>query len=79
MTNEAKKMTVSALLFWKNPEFLRHRRSELRKGRAITVLAVVLVICALIWLGNWGSQQQANRRDRIAQQFRIHREQFAAI
>jgi hypothetical protein len=44
-------------MFWKNPEFLRHRRSELRRGRAITVLAVVLVICSLSWLGNWGSHQ----------------------
>lgn len=46
------------LMFWRNPEFLRHRRSELRKGRAITVLAIVAVICVLIWLGCWSSQQE---------------------
>lgn len=56
------------LLFWKNPEFLRHRRSELRKNRVITILAIVLVICALIWLGNWGSQQEQLASARYRQQ-----------
>ncbi|MGA9473691.1 MAG: hypothetical protein WBV36_14590 [Terriglobales bacterium] len=61
---------MNLLMFWKNPEFLRHRRSELRTNRAITVLAVVLVICVLIWLGCWVSQgdQMASYRYR-AQHF----------
>jgi hypothetical protein len=42
-----------SLLFWNNPEFVRHRRGELRTTRAITVAAIVLVICLLIWLGCW--------------------------
>ena len=51
-------MNFSTLLFWQNPEFLRHRRSELRTTRALTVLAVVFAICLLVWLGCWGSEQQ---------------------
>jgi ABC-2 family transporter len=43
--------------FWANPEFVRHRRAELRPVRAITVAAVVLVMCALIGLACWSSQE----------------------
>jgi hypothetical protein len=46
------------LLFWKNPEFLRHLRAELRRTRALTIAAVVFVICILTWLGCWAGQQQ---------------------
>ncbi len=42
-----------SLLFWNNPEFVRHRRAELRTTRAVTFAAIVLVICLLIWLGCW--------------------------
>jgi hypothetical protein len=41
---------------WKNPEFVRHLRAELRTTRALTVAAVVVVIAVLIWLGCWGSR-----------------------
>jgi hypothetical protein len=43
---------------WNNPEFIRHRRSELRPTRAITVGAVVLLLCVLIGLACWSSQQR---------------------
>ena len=39
--------------FWSNPEFVRHRRSELRPVRAITVAVVVLVLCLLLGLACW--------------------------
>jgi hypothetical protein len=41
---------------WKNPEFVRHFRAELRTMRALTVGAVVLLVAALIWLGCWSSR-----------------------
>ena len=43
---------------WSNPEFVRHRRAELRPVRAITVGAVVLVVCVLLGLACWSFQQQ---------------------
>jgi hypothetical protein len=46
-----------ANLLWANPEFVRHRRAELRPVRAITVLVVVLVLCALLGLTCWSFQQ----------------------
>jgi hypothetical protein len=42
---------------WTNPEFVRHRRANLRKTRAITLAATVMAICSLIWLGCWGAEQ----------------------
>jgi hypothetical protein len=45
------------LKFWRNPEFVRHIRSELRPARAITVALVVLLLCALIGLGCWSERQ----------------------
>jgi ABC-2 type transporter len=42
---------------WSNPEFVRHRRAELRPTRVITAAAVVLLICVLISLACWSSQQ----------------------
>ena len=42
---------------WSNPEFIRHRRAELRPTRAITVGAVVLLLCVLTGLACWSSQQ----------------------
>src|SRR5208282_4388347 len=41
---------------WKNPEFVRHLRAELRVTRALTIAVVVIVIALLIWLGCWGSR-----------------------
>ena len=45
--------------FWRNPEFVRHRRSELRQTRALAVLVLVIVICLLVGLACWISQQNA--------------------
>ena len=45
------------LKFWRNPEFVRHVRSELRPARTITVALVVLLLCALIGLACWSQQQ----------------------
>jgi hypothetical protein len=45
------------LRFWQNPEFVRHRRAELRSTRALAVVFVVAVICVLIGLGCWASYQ----------------------
>lgn len=42
---------------WSNPEFVRHRRAELRPVRAITVAAVVVVMCVLLGLACWSYQQ----------------------
>lgn len=52
-------------LIWKNPEFVRHLRAELRLTRTITVGAVVATICLLIYLGCLGSfeaEMAAKRR-----------------
>lgn len=43
--------------FWSNPEFVRHRRAELRPVRAITVAAVVAVLCVLLGLACWSYEQ----------------------
>ena len=40
-----------------NPEFVRHRRAELRPVRAITVAAVVLAVCALLGMACWSYEQ----------------------
>jgi hypothetical protein len=45
------------LRFWSNPEFLRHRRAELRPVRAITVAAVVVLLCVLLGLACWSYEQ----------------------
>ncbi|MGO9087907.1 MAG: ABC transporter permease subunit [Terriglobales bacterium] len=44
-------------LFWFNPEFVRHRRAELRPVRAITVAAVVALLCVLLGLACWSYEQ----------------------
>lgn len=43
--------------FWRNPEFVRHLRSQLRPMRAVTVAAVVAVVCVLVWMCCWGVEQ----------------------
>ncbi|HEY1264692.1 MAG TPA: hypothetical protein VGF06_14285, partial [Terriglobales bacterium] len=42
--------------FWSNPEFVRHRRSEMRPSRTIAVVLVVIVVCVLIAMGSWADQ-----------------------
>jgi hypothetical protein len=65
---------------WKNPEFVRHLRANLRRTRAITVAATVLAICALIWLGCWGSQQSELAAMRAAaKQYDWPREKLAQM
>jgi hypothetical protein len=49
------------LAFWNNPEFIRHRRSELRRSRATAVGMVVVVVCALTILACWA--QEKSRRE----------------
>ncbi len=43
--------------FWKNPEFIRHRRSELRPSRATAVGLVVLMVCVLTILACWANEK----------------------
>jgi hypothetical protein len=45
------------LRFWRNPEYVRHVRAELRAPRAITAALVTLVICALVALSCWGTER----------------------
>lgn len=49
--------TTWSNLLWANPEFVRHRRAELRPVRAITVAVVVAVLCALIGMACWSFEQ----------------------
>lgn len=51
------------LEFWKNPEFIRHRRSELRRSRAMAVGMVVLVVCVLTILACWAAEK--SRRETL--------------
>jgi hypothetical protein len=44
--------------FWRNPEFVRHYRGELRPHRALAIAVVVLIICALVGLICWSYQQE---------------------
>jgi hypothetical protein len=46
------------LQFWRNPEFVRHVRAELRPPRAITAGFLALVVCALVGLGCWASEHE---------------------
>jgi ABC-type transport system involved in multi-copper enzyme maturation permease subunit len=56
--------------FWSNPEFVRHRRAELRAARAITVAVVVLLMCVLLGLACWSYQQgQLESTQRAAESF----------
>lgn len=44
--------------FRTNPEFVRHRRAELRSVRAITVAVVVWFICALLGMSCWSTEPE---------------------
>jgi hypothetical protein len=58
------------LRFWNNPEFVRHRRAELRPARAITVAAVVVLMCVLLGIACWSFEQgQLDRGQRAEQGF----------
>jgi hypothetical protein len=48
---------LQSLLIYRNPEFLRHLRAELRPTRALIIVCVVIAVCLLIWLGFWGTAQ----------------------
>lgn len=45
------------LAFWRNPEFVRHVRAELRPARALTAAALVVVVCTLVGLVCWSSER----------------------
>ncbi|HLY62146.1 MAG TPA: hypothetical protein VKV95_15500 [Terriglobia bacterium] len=51
------------MLFWKNPEFIRYARAELRPARAVTAAALALVICTLIGLSCWSSTESGAERE----------------
>ncbi len=50
---------------WTNPEFVRHRRAELRPVRATTVAAVVIVMCVLLGLACWSYEQSLLENARL--------------
>jgi len=56
------------LKFWQNPEFVRHYRSELRRSRALTVLAVVVVLWILVGMGCWAERANEMERARSSAQ-----------
>lgn len=51
------------MLPWKNPEFVRYARAELRPARAVTAAALALVICTLIGLSCWSSTEAGRERE----------------
>jgi len=53
--------------FWNNPEFIRHRRAELRRSRATAVGLVVIIVCALTILACWASEK--SRRSYSSESF----------
>lgn len=67
--------------FWSNPEFVRHRRSELRRKRAVTAVTILLAVLFLGWLASWSSVQENVRlQHRYAKQYgKPTPEQLAAI
>ncbi len=46
------------LRFWRNPEFARHLRADLRPARATIVAVVVVVVCSLIGLACWSAEHK---------------------
>jgi len=42
--------------FWRNPEFVRYVRAELRPARALSSAALALVICSLVGLSAWSGE-----------------------
>jgi len=45
------------LEIWRNPEYLRHVRGELRFSRAVTAAVVVLLVCFLVGMACWTTGQ----------------------
>jgi hypothetical protein len=41
------------LKFWRNPEFVRHARAELRSGRILTVAAITVTCMVLLGMIHW--------------------------
>ncbi len=50
------------LRFWRNPEFVRHARAELRAPRAFTAAMIALVVCVLVGLPCWASERESSRQ-----------------
>jgi hypothetical protein len=46
------------LRFWRNPEFVRYVRAELRPARAVTAALVTEVICVLVGLACWSAESR---------------------
>jgi hypothetical protein len=70
------------LRFWKNPEFVRHRRSELRQTRALVLVGVVIAICVLVGLLCWiprGSDQPVGPRGKVDALARNHFSEFSFL
>lgn len=44
--------------FWRNPEFVRHLRSELRRGRVTALVLIVIIVCTLTVLICWAPQKR---------------------
>lgn len=46
------------LRFWRNPEFVRYVRAELRPARAVTAAIVAEVVCVLVGLACWSAENE---------------------
>ena len=66
------------MVFWKNPEFIRHVRAELRAPRAITMAALTLVICGLVALSCWGAADHPADFFRLLHFFRFSQVEIKA-
>ncbi len=51
--------------FWKNPEFLRHVRAELRPARALSAVVITYIVIALIGMAVF------NKHDPVLEQYRV--------
>lgn len=69
MPGDGRGIGMGITKIWSNPEFVRHRRAELRPVRAVTVGAVVLVVCVLVGLACWSAEQQNIERLQRGAQF----------
>lgn len=49
--------------FWRNPEFVRYVRAELRPARVLSSAVLALVICSLVGLSAWGSTDRNATRE----------------
>lgn len=51
------------LTFWRNPEFVRYARAELRATRVLMALFVTLIVCLLIGMSTWSAMRFQPRAD----------------